>query len=206
MDPSEVEFLAEKELVQIVPNFSQDRIYLISGDLGPFVPSMQTTVPLWLAVDLKNRRKCRIAPPDWMTTEYLEQKKQDESASQFFTPMPSPYYTEVTQLILDVAPEDVPHADSIRVLVKDIWDTRMAKLRSSVDNFIKNEGTHAKLDHLTLLELNTIRPLLTGALNHMHYLRTGSKGWAAPDDPNANSQSHSSNLNASTLSSHSALR
>ena len=30
MDPSEVEFLAEKEHVKIVPNFTQDTIYLIS--------------------------------------------------------------------------------------------------------------------------------------------------------------------------------
>jgi len=179
MDPSEVEFLAEKELVQIVPNFSQDRIYLIGGDFGPFIPSMPTAVPLWLAVDLKNRRKCRIVPPEWMTLETLEEKKSDETASQYFTPMPSAFYAEMTKLLLDAAPEDVPHADGIRVLVKDIWDARMAKLRSSVDNFIKSEGTHAKLDNLTLLELNTIRPLLTGSLDDMHYLRTGSKGWSA---------------------------
>lgn len=29
MDPSEVEFLAEKEIVQIIPNFSLDKVYLI---------------------------------------------------------------------------------------------------------------------------------------------------------------------------------
>ena len=29
MDPAEVEFLAEKETVTVVPNFAQDRIYLI---------------------------------------------------------------------------------------------------------------------------------------------------------------------------------
>lgn len=29
MDPSEVEFLAEKEMVKIIPNFSLDKIYLI---------------------------------------------------------------------------------------------------------------------------------------------------------------------------------
>lgn len=29
MDPSEVEFLAEKEMVTIIPNFSLDKIYLI---------------------------------------------------------------------------------------------------------------------------------------------------------------------------------
>jgi len=33
MDPSEVEFLAEKEIITIVPNFSQDRIYLITVGL-----------------------------------------------------------------------------------------------------------------------------------------------------------------------------
>ena len=29
MDTAEVEFFAEKELIAIVPNFSQDKIYLI---------------------------------------------------------------------------------------------------------------------------------------------------------------------------------
>lgn len=29
MDPSEVEFLAEKEVVKIIPNFSLDKVYLI---------------------------------------------------------------------------------------------------------------------------------------------------------------------------------
>lgn len=29
MDPSEVEFLAEKEFVTVVPNFALDKIYLI---------------------------------------------------------------------------------------------------------------------------------------------------------------------------------
>ncbi|GCC40944.1 hypothetical protein chiPu_0024782, partial [Chiloscyllium punctatum] len=30
MDPSEVEFLAEKQTVTIIPNFSLDKIYLIT--------------------------------------------------------------------------------------------------------------------------------------------------------------------------------
>ena len=29
MESNEVEFLAEKEMISIVPNFSQDKIYLI---------------------------------------------------------------------------------------------------------------------------------------------------------------------------------
>lgn len=34
MDAAEVEFLAEKELVTIIPNFSLDKIYLIGVSLG----------------------------------------------------------------------------------------------------------------------------------------------------------------------------
>ena len=115
MEAGEVEFLAEKELVTITPNFSENKITLISvreatneisiplhtldqvfffirafigvgehfgqwhdmlfnklllyfqGEFGPFNPSMHSQVPLWLAVHLKQRQKCRIEPPDWMS-------------------------------------------------------------------------------------------------------------------------------------------
>ncbi|KAL4688660.1 hypothetical protein H8959_004912 [Pygathrix nigripes] len=46
MDAAEVEFLAEKELVTIIPNFSLDKICLIGGDLGPFNPGLPVEVPL----------------------------------------------------------------------------------------------------------------------------------------------------------------
>lgn len=92
MEPAEVEFLAEKELITIVPNFSENRLYLISvgdliftlapsmfrqlpppsfgapqGEVGPFNPSMQTRVPLWLALNLRQRQKCHIVPPEWLS-------------------------------------------------------------------------------------------------------------------------------------------
>jgi len=41
-------------------------VCLYQGDIGPFNPGLQTEVPLWLAVSLKQRQKCRIVPPDWM--------------------------------------------------------------------------------------------------------------------------------------------
>lgn len=66
MDPSEVEFLAEKELVTIIPNFSHNKFYLISEDIGPFNPGLPVDVPLWLAINMKQRQKCRIQPPEWM--------------------------------------------------------------------------------------------------------------------------------------------
>ncbi|XP_043937692.1 DNA replication complex GINS protein PSF2 [Protopterus annectens] len=172
MDPSEVEFLAEKEMITIIPNFSLDKIYLIGGDLGPFNPGLPVEVPLWLAINLKQRQKCRIVPPEWMDVEKLEQIREQERKEETFTPMPNPYYMELTKLLLNHASDNIPKADEIRTLVKDTWDTRIAKLRLSADSFVSQQEAHAKLDNLTLLEINTIGTFLTESLNHMYKFRT----------------------------------
>jgi len=56
-------------------------------------------------------------------------------------------------------------------IFQDIWDMRMSKLRSSVDAFIKTGGSYAKLDHLTAMEINSIRPLLPHALDELSKLQ-----------------------------------
>nr|XP_046241410.1 DNA replication complex GINS protein PSF2 [Scatophagus argus] len=172
MDSSEVEFLAEKEIVKIIPNFSLDKVYLIGGDLGPFNPGLPVDVPLWLALNLKQRQKCRIVPPAWMDVEKLEEMRDLERKEDAFTPVPSPYYMELTKLLLNHASDNIPKADEIRTLVKDIWDTRVAKLRLSADSFISQMEAHAKLDNLTLMEINTIRSFLLDSLNCMYKLRS----------------------------------
>ena len=48
----------------------------------------------------------------------------------------------------------------------------MSKLRSSVDAFVNSGSSHAKLDHLTVLEINSIRPLLPHALDELHRLES----------------------------------
>lgn len=82
MDPSEVEFLGEKELVSIVPNFSFDTIHLISGSVGPFRAGLPIKVPIWLAVNLKQQQKCRIINQDWMEVESLNETKENEKLSK----------------------------------------------------------------------------------------------------------------------------
>ncbi|XP_070809054.1 DNA replication complex GINS protein PSF2 [Pituophis catenifer annectens] len=172
MDAAEVEFLAEREMVTIIPNFSLDRIYLIGGELGPFNPGLPVEVPLWLALNLKQRQKCRLVPPDWMDVEKLEQMRDQERKEDTFTPMPNPFYMELTKLLLNYAADNIPKADEIRILVKDIWDTRIAKLRVSADSFVRQQEAHARLDNLTLMEINTTGPFLTQALDHMYKLRS----------------------------------
>ncbi|KAJ8252686.1 hypothetical protein COCON_G00219980 [Conger conger] len=117
MDPSEVEFLSEKEMVTIIPNFSLDKIYLIGGDLGPFNPGLPVDVPVWLALNLKQRQKCRVVPPDWMDVAKLEQIRDQERKEETFAPIPSPYYMELTKLLLNHASDNIPKADEIRTLL-----------------------------------------------------------------------------------------
>ncbi|XP_027137669.1 DNA replication complex GINS protein PSF2 isoform X2 [Larimichthys crocea] len=144
----------------------------VHGDLGPFNPGLPVDVPVWLALNLKQRQKCRIVPPAWMDVDKLEEMRDLERKEDAFTPVPSPYYMELTKLLLNYASDNIPKADEIRTLVKDIWDTRVAKLRLSADSFISQMEAHAKLDNLTLMEINTIRSFLLDSLNCMYKLRS----------------------------------
>nr|CAD7444649.1 unnamed protein product [Timema bartmani] len=171
MDPAEVEFLAEKEMVSIIPNFNFDRIFLISGEIGPFRAGLPVKVPIWMAINLRQRQKCRIIPPDWMDVDKLLEVKEIESQSRFFTKMPSEHYMVEARLLLGAAAEDITRTDEIRTVLKDIWDMRMSKLRTSVDAFIRSGSTHARLDHLTQMELCSVRPLLPDALDQLHRLQ-----------------------------------
>ncbi|XP_034251566.1 probable DNA replication complex GINS protein PSF2 [Thrips palmi] len=176
MDPSEVEFIAEKERVSIVPNFNNATVHLISGDVGPFRAGLPVNVPVWMALNLRQRQKCRILAPDWLDVDKLEALKEEEKASKYFTKMPSEHYMVVAQLILSAVEDDIPRIEEIRMAVKNLWDVRISKLRSSVDTFIKSGGSHARLDYLTTMEINSVRPLLPHALDFIDRLNKASEG------------------------------
>ncbi|XP_031779005.1 probable DNA replication complex GINS protein PSF2 [Nasonia vitripennis] len=179
MDPSEVEFLGEKQLVSIVPNFSFGVIHLISGSIGPFRAGLPVRVPIWIALSLKQQQKCRIVAQEWMDMEKLTEILEEEKQSKLFTRMPNNHFMDEAQMLLTAAPDDIPDVDNIRTIIKDIWDLRMAKLRSSVIGFVKNEGTYAKLDHLTAMEINSIRSLLPDALDIMLHMEQAGKSAAS---------------------------
>lgn len=82
-----------------------------------------------------------------------------------FTKLPSEHYIIEANLILQCAPEDVIQSDEIRTLIKDVADIRTAKIRTSIDDFIKGEGTYAKLNNLTCFEIHSLRNLLPLSLN-----------------------------------------
>ncbi len=51
------------------------------------------------------------------------------------------------------AAEDIPQADEVRALVKDLWDVRLAKLRKSVDHMVTQQETYGKVGVVSRLFL-----------------------------------------------------
>ncbi|XP_061712739.1 probable DNA replication complex GINS protein PSF2 [Cydia pomonella] len=193
MDPYEIEFIGENRIVSIIPNFTYDKIYLICGEFGPFRAGLPMNVPLWLAVMLKQKQKCRMVPPDWMDIEVLEGIKEAEKNSRFFTKMPNEHYMVEAKLILGTAPEDVPRAAEIKTIIKDIWDIRTSKLRTSMDALMKAGGSYGRLDHLTMMEINSVKPLLPEAMDELHRIQTMTSKNIPSSSLNTSSFSQSGN-------------
>ncbi|KAF5308720.1 hypothetical protein FQR65_LT06081 [Abscondita terminalis] len=180
MNPTEVEYLGEKQQISIIPTFNSSTIHLISGDVGPFRAGLPLNVPLWIGIHLKVQRKCKIQAPDWMDVTELQSLKDLEISSEHFVKMPSDHYMIEGKLLLGYAYDDIPKADEIRTIIKDIWDIRMSKLRRSLNTLVKNGSSYAALDNLTLMEINTTRPLLPHSMDQMLRLKKGRVHLRAP--------------------------
>ncbi|KAJ3676430.1 hypothetical protein LUZ60_003842 [Juncus effusus] len=159
----EVEFLAEDEIIEIVPNISMDALNLLCGDFGPFFPQIASKVPLWLAVALKRRGKCTIRTPDWLTVDKLTQVLEAERESpREFQPLPF-HYVEISRLLLDNAHDDIPDVYMVRSLIEDIRNVRFHKVETGLESI--SGRTHAvKLKNLSAMEVNIVRPFMVRAL------------------------------------------
>ncbi|GAB5369266.1 hypothetical protein AAMO2058_001390500 [Amorphochlora amoebiformis] len=94
-----IEFLAQDELITILPKFKMPEINLIAGSIGPFEPQHPVDVPLWLAIQLRKEGKCSIITPDWLDNEYLAIKETSErSDEKNFTDMPYHHHEIATML------------------------------------------------------------------------------------------------------------
>ncbi|XP_042469526.1 DNA replication complex GINS protein PSF2-like isoform X1 [Zingiber officinale] len=159
----EVEFLAEDEMVEIVPNIKMESLNMICGDFGPFFPQIACKVPLWLAAALKKRGKCTIRTPEWMSVDKLTQVLETERETpREFQPLPF-HYIEISKLLFDHAHDDVQDTYMVRSLIEDIRDVRFHKVESGLENI--SGRTHAvKLKNLSAMEVNIVRPFMMRTL------------------------------------------
>jgi GINS complex subunit 2 len=127
------------------------------GRFGPFRPLIQSEVPLWLALTLKKRQRCRLIPPAWLDIEKLGAWLEGEKRHPHFEKLPLHFF-EISHLILEAARDDVQDAHGIEGLLEDLENKRHAKLRIWLAQN-RNEG----LEGLTPLELNRVRRFANGA-------------------------------------------
>jgi GINS complex subunit 2 len=93
------EFLAEETPIEITMNRRMDQIGLLEP-VGPFELFKRQTVPLWLALLLRQKGKASIVIPDWMHVHHLQEWLQKEQESPLFCTAPF-HYIEISKLLRD---------------------------------------------------------------------------------------------------------
>ena len=126
---------AEDENISIVPNFNSNVLNFLNGDFGPFTSNFPTDVPIWLALALKERHKCRIEAPLWMTPDILKSILDEEQrdTNVFSTNLPF-HYLEIAHVLFNNASDNIEDVDHIRTLIEDIATARATKLRKGANS------------------------------------------------------------------------
>ncbi|CAO0803062.1 unnamed protein product [Mucor circinelloides] len=164
--PSEIEFIAGNEKIHIIPKAKFAKMNFIQGKIGPFQPPLSIEVPTWLALLMKKNDKCSIVCPDWLNIDYLKKRQEEEEKGEEFSKLPF-HYMEISQMLLETASDDIPNAEQIRKLLKDLRETRQAKSRTGLTVL---DDKWLGMNNLSLMEINEIRPFFTRAFNEMRKL------------------------------------
>ena len=174
----EVAFLAGDQQITIQARASLNALHLLDGDIDEISTMRQEQVPLWLALFLKRRGKCRIVAPDWLNPEALEDTLAAERRDQGrFAPLPY-HYLEVAYELLNAAEDDLQDPNRIRVALVDIEDTRRAKVARGLKS-IDRAVNVIKLNDISAMELNRIREFACSSLDSLQYLERQSTGGGA---------------------------
>ncbi|VDK56096.1 unnamed protein product, partial [Anisakis simplex] len=92
---------------------------------GPFEASVPVSVPIWIAVHFKKRRKCQIVAPDWLSVDKLKEMIKNENDSLRLTPIPN-CFMEIAHILIDNAKDDLDDVDQViintlKTYVQDLW-------------------------------------------------------------------------------------
>lgn len=158
------DFLAEDELIEIVPNFKYDQVLnLINGDFGPFAPAIPTRVPIWMALNLYRQQKCKINLPHWITD--LDKLYEEQANSPGLIKMPCDHWMEILKL-LDSHNVPMPHNPTSLVEFRQaILKKSVHTLLDSVVNIEDDRIAQVKIRNITKFELGTIKKLITANLS-----------------------------------------
>ncbi|KAI8968947.1 DNA replication complex GINS protein PSF2 [Mycotypha africana] len=181
--PSEMEFIAGNEMIKIIPKEKMNKLQFIQGIFGPFQPPIEAEVPVWLAILMKKNNKCSIVCPEWLdvgkvkdqchrSMKYLKQRHAEEEKEDEFSKVPF-HYLELSQMLLETAPDDIPDAEQVRQALKDLRETRQVKAKLGL-NILDDRWLH--IPNMSLMEINEIKPFYSRAFEELRRIRLNSRG------------------------------
>eukprot|EP00164_Ancoracysta_twista_P003402 GFYU01004542.1.p1 GENE.GFYU01004542.1~~GFYU01004542.1.p1 ORF type:complete len:245 (+),score=20.87 GFYU01004542.1:94-735(+) len=175
LTPQDSTFFSGDEEITIIPNFRMSNpLYFVSGTIPEFKPPKPATVPLWLALTLKSRQKCKIIPPAWMTPASLQDKLDEERANpQRFADLPH-YYLEIASLMLKHAADDIEEPHAVRTLIEDIEGARSEKLKAGLQS-IQNRVAAVNLNNISSMEITKVRSFFSKSLDQFYSLAKDSR-------------------------------
>jgi len=159
--PQELEMVACQELIEIVPLIAMEKTAFISGTYGPLRPPNKARIPMWMAVNLKMKKKCHIVPPSWLTVDFLAERLERETSESGFCEMPF-RFAETAKVLIDIASDDLDNPDQLRSLLKALRETRQTKSREGLRQIDHNGLT---LSNLSSMEINEIRPVFVQSMS-----------------------------------------
>ncbi|GMM53163.1 DNA replication protein [Starmerella bacillaris] len=166
---SELAFLAEDELITILPRQNLSRMDF-KGWVQPALRALRRSeVPLWLAVILKRQDRCTIIYPNWLDATYLKTVLEAEGRdSASFAALPY-MWQELSDTILAEAAEDCQGsvAEIMRTL-QELKELRLNKLRQGV---LVNNDSHLRMDGIGSAELNLVKPILSKTMRTLQTVK-----------------------------------
>ncbi|KAL0491989.1 DNA replication complex GINS protein [Acrasis kona] len=155
-DPQEVEFMSEETMIKIVPLYDMDRIDLITGSIGPFTANESIAeVPLWIAMTLRKKGKCRVIQPDWLKAIQLRDTFEKEVASVSFA-----------------AGDDFEDQHLIRAKIEDIENFRHDKMKMGLRRISAVDGPMFGfvLNNISAMEINRNREFVCTSLHNLRQI------------------------------------
>ncbi|PQE11442.1 hypothetical protein CJF32_00009524 [Rutstroemia sp. NJR-2017a WRK4] len=196
LTPMEVAFLCEMEMVTVIPRQRLESLDLLGGKTQTLRPPHRAPLPLWLALLLKRQRRANILPPPWLHAKSLDKilRIETENPEEFSPPPPihpridssvSPpflpsndadampdylpyHWIDMGEVLLEAASDDIPDADRVRELLRDLREVRMSKMRSSM--MAVEGGGVSSLRGVGAMEVSEGRGFITGVMDGLRKL------------------------------------
>jgi GINS complex subunit 2 len=163
--PFRAAFSAEETPVEVIPDFTAS---------PTFMAGVPAVVPLWKAELLQTRSLGTIVFPEWLTVDALRPILQQEKTQPLLTTQLPFYYYEITRKLTNRPRHDDSNPDVLRLLVEDIFQVRVEKLRQQFPAYLAlmedQDINKVDVPGIASAELALLGPFLLQALGDRAFL------------------------------------